>query len=172
MAPTVLTKQEISRRSVNLELCSINVCGLGVGGDKLLNLCTDLRAHNIDIAAVQETFAGEDVAVYDPKKGAEFETGYVTLLDNHDTTTENNSQPRQGVGFILQRELLDSISETRRFSARIMSIEGNFRGEDLLIFSVYGPCVGKSTRTTTDSPSWRTWRMRSRKPCSRRAIAT
>jgi hypothetical protein len=109
---------------------------------KRFNLCTDLRDHNIDIAAVQETFAGEDMAVYDPRTGAEFDAGYVTLLDNHDTTTEYNSKPRQGVGFIVRRELLDNISKTRRFSARIMSIEGKFRGEDLLIFSVYGPCTG------------------------------
>ena len=129
--------------SDTLQLVQINVRGLKLGDDgKYVQLVECIEDHKVDIAAIQETFAGADCEEYNPNVGRP-DYAYVTLLDNFDSTTDTNSNPRQGVGFIVRRELLPGISKTRRFSPRIMSIEGSFKGEDLLIFSCYAPCSGK-----------------------------
>jgi hypothetical protein len=100
-----------------------------------------------DIVCISETWSGIEDS-YEPQY-IRPDGAYMAYLDGHSTRTTSEHGHRQGVGILVRQGVVnESVEHVNRFSARIMSIQGRFHGEDLMIFSIYAPDASYEVQDT------------------------
>jgi hypothetical protein len=117
--------------------CSLRLASWNVGtlNGKLLELVDVLRKRKVQVACLQETR-------WKGQKGGEF-NGYKLWYSGSDGS-------KNGVGFLVARELKENVVEVRRFNDRIMLMR-LVLGEDVVaVVSAYAPQVGLGEQEKKD----------------------
>ena len=116
-----------SRKGVGLDRVRLASWNVGTLTSKSLELVQALRRRKVSIACIQET----------KWRGAKARES-----DGFKLWYSGGSRARNGVGILVEKELIDRVVEVRRKSDRIMSIKLVLGAVVLNVICVYAPQMG------------------------------